>query len=93
MTDKPKRQYVSVIFRPGDSQRYTYHNDGRAVVSGDRVSVPSKRGPQNVTVAVDYAVPNLDFETKAILGRVGDVPDPRAAPPGDLFNTPEKGSI
>jgi hypothetical protein len=64
------RQFVSVEFKRG-GRAYSYHNDGPAVVAGDRVVVPSRFGPQAVSVVgvSDEAPP---FETKPIVGMARD---------------------
>lgn len=70
------RQYVMIEFHPNDTRSYMYHNDGDPIANGERVEVMTKQGKQAVTVVgVGYPVPK--FETKPIIGRVGEVPPPK----------------
>ena len=77
------RQYVMIEFHPNDSRSYMYHNDGPPIANGERVEVDTKHGRQTVTV-VGVGYPPPKFETKPIVGRVGEA---RQSPPpsSDLF--------
>lgn len=69
------RQFVTCKFRPGDTRKYTYHNDGDPVAPGDKVIVDAPRAEGKITIEVCEIVGQPRFETKPILGK---------APPPEL---------
>jgi hypothetical protein len=85
---KAARQFVAVKFRSGDKRAWTYHWDGAPLACGELVRVPDRSGDgwQRATVHEIGAQPPA-FITKAVLGRVADLPPvPNAAP--DLLEAP-----
>jgi hypothetical protein len=73
------RQYVVCKFRPGDTQTYTYHNDGEPVAVGDTVKVPGAEGWSRAKVVrLDRIIPS--FPTKPIEGRLDEQSTPPAFP-------------
>lgn len=74
-----ERQYAAVQFKP-NGRTYIYHFDGPELFIGDRVTVNSfdGKGLSRVTV-VSVSTDKPEYPTKAIVGRVEDIPEPNAA--------------
>ena len=73
MSIPENRQYLAVKFKPDAARTYTYHNDGPPIAVGERVKVPAFRGDGWQPATVDAIVTEPPkFETKAVLGFVGD---------------------
>lgn len=76
----PGRQFVAIVFRPGDLRTYTYHNDGEPVAVGDRVMIPGRKGGEQAVTVAALPAEAPQFPTKPIIG-----PAQVDVPLGDLL--------
>jgi hypothetical protein len=85
----PKRQYVVCRFWPHANRSYTYHNDGKPLVAGDKARVEDAReNGWKVVHVVEVHDVKPSFATKPILEK--HVEEPKS----DLLSgsAPEMGS-